>query len=524
MKDEDNSMFLLSESDWEFLTRANGQAEDSKKSSEALRSELDILRKKLADIEFKQRKIERKYHESENRFWSFFHGNDAVKLLIDPNSGDLVDFNQLACAFYGYSQEELKKKTILDLTPLPEQVLLKELHKAGLQWTRAAFFTQRLASGAVIDVDVNAGPVYNLGHKLLLCIISDSSPAQRAIETIKLHFQKSIDPNRTKTNLIGAELKEYETLLDCIHTHICYFSDPYTYGMANKAHADFLGVEKENLYSARISDILDPAGAEETIEENKKVFAEKKPLKTTKWVKDAQKESRLLYMEKAPVLNAENEVTSVVCTAYDITKTRMNQEALKGKLKILKSEAMIDSLTNIPNRRYFDQALEREWGRAKRNQSVLSLIMLDIDFFKPFNDNYGHLAGDKCLAKVAEVLSKALTRPGDIIFRFGGEEFAAILPQTDAKGAQKIAKKMLTLVQELKIKHEYSPVADVLTLSAGFTTITPLVGLKDFPKEVLIKKADQALYEAKQTGRNRIVSKMLKFNGTESYWENPAQE
>ncbi len=499
--------------------------EDSHKSSKELRSELEAMRKKLADIESLQIKMAEECKLGEERFWSFFQGNDAVKLLVDPSSGEIVDFNHMACAFYGYSPEELRKLNMFDLTPLPEHILRKELHKAGLQWTRTALFLQRLASGALVDVEVSSGPIFIPDRKLILCIINDSTPVQIAIESLKFNLQQSMVPEgKQLIDVNDSGQREYEILLDCTRTQICCFIDQYTYGRANKAYADFFGVEKRRLIKAKITDILQPDQARKIIEENKKVFFEKKQLKTTDWVRNAQEEDRLLSIIKTPVFNFDNKIISVVWTAQDITKIRMNQDAFKGELRTLKSKVMIDELTNIHNRRYLDQELTKEWARAKRNQTSLSLLMLDIDNFKEFNDNYGHVAGDKSLQKVAGILSKTLTRPGDIIARYGGEEFTAILPQTEANGAQTIAEKMRAAVESLQIKHDFSPVGKVLTVSIGSSTMLPLAGVKDLPLEILIKSADRALYEAKQGGKNMVKSKVLKFNGAESTLEQSSLE
>ncbi|HEB85857.1 MAG TPA: diguanylate cyclase [Gammaproteobacteria bacterium] len=160
-----------------------------------------------------------------------------------------------------------------------------------------------------------------------------------------------------------------------------------------------------------------------------------------------------------------------------------------------------DGLTGIANRRHFDQVLEAEWRRADREQTMLSLIMTDIDFFKLFNDNYGHQGGDDCLKQVSAALQKTICRPGDLVARYGGEEFVLILPNTPVESAMIIAEKLCASVRELKIKHELSKVSDVVTFSMGVATMIPAPGMVS---GLLISAADQALYEAKEEGRNRV--------------------
>ncbi len=172
------------------------------------------------------------------------------------------------------------------------------------------------------------------------------------------------------------------------------------------------------------------------------------------------------------------------------------------KLLEMNKIASIDGLTQIPNRRRFDEHLEQQWKQMMRERSPLCLILFDIDHFKQFNDTYGHLAGDDCLKQVAQVLNGCVHRPSDLIARYGGEEFAAILPQTTIEGAMEIARRVQTELANLKILHEKSSVNDYLTLSIGIANSIPTPE-QSFSK--LLDEADQYLYLAKQQGRNRII-------------------
>jgi two-component system, cell cycle response regulator len=168
----------------------------------------------------------------------------------------------------------------------------------------------------------------------------------------------------------------------------------------------------------------------------------------------------------------------------------------------LQQLANIDSLTQIPNRRSFDQVLEREWKRLEREQVPLSLILCDIDFFKNYNDTYGHQLGDECLKEVAKIIYQVAQRPGDIAARYGGEEFALVLPNTDTTGAICIAEIILAYIRTRNLIHESSQISSYLTLSLGIATIIPQSSSS--PKW-LIAKADEALYRAKLTGRDRYA-------------------
>lgn len=185
-----------------------------------------------------------------------------------------------------------------------------------------------------------------------------------------------------------------------------------------------------------------------------------------------------------------------------IVKARVkNHLELKRKRDTLETLSITDGLTGIANRRCFDEFLNFEWIRARRAQSFLSLIMMDIDYFKLFNDNYSHLQGDECLKKIAKALSRSVKRATDLVARYGGEEFSCVLPLTNKKGAFALAHQIQSAIKSLKISHEYSPIAPIVTMSMGIATMIPD---RSSPAHVLITAADKALFEAKKNGRNQI--------------------
>ncbi len=178
-----------------------------------------------------------------------------------------------------------------------------------------------------------------------------------------------------------------------------------------------------------------------------------------------------------------------------VERTKELNEANK-KLELL---SHTDALTGVANRRYFDEVLAQEWLRAIRNKSFISLILIDVDFFKLYNDNYGHLEGDKCLKKIAEKLKSLVHRPIDLIARYGGEEFALLLPDTEE--AKSLANDCQQSIMALQIPHESSKAADVVTISVGLCTVAPQKGTES---SLIIDLADKALYKAKEAGRNRV--------------------
>ncbi len=186
-------------------------------------------------------------------------------------------------------------------------------------------------------------------------------------------------------------------------------------------------------------------------------------------------------------------------TRYNIKLARLNNELIRANEK-LETISYVDGLTGVPNRRKFDAVLKSEWKRCCRSRQFLSLIMLDIDCFKLYNDRYGHLAGDDCLKSVAETIRNIPGRPGDFVGRYGGEEFAVVLPDTDEKGARRIAQKILNRIRKKKIPHEDSEVSSYLTVSLGVATVLPQGNMSG---EQLVELSDQQLYRAKAAGKDR---------------------
>ncbi|MEH2288825.1 diguanylate cyclase [Nostoc sp.] len=183
-------------------------------------------------------------------------------------------------------------------------------------------------------------------------------------------------------------------------------------------------------------------------------------------------------------------------------------EAANEELQRLNIIATIDSLTQVANRRRFEEYLDIELRRMIRSQQPLSLILVDVDFFKSYNDTYGHPMGDRCLREIARVIEDVVQRPTDLVARYGGEEFAVILSNTDIHGAAYIAEKICFAVRKLAIPHENSQVSSHVTLSAGSATVIPI---SNFNSQKIIVAADKALYQAKAAGRDRVCSQEQTF-------------
>lgn len=208
----------------------------------------------------------------------------------------------------------------------------------------------------------------------------------------------------------------------------------------------------------------------------------------------------------------DDEAAGLKCGAIDyitkpintaIVKTRIsNHLELKHTRDLLKQQNNLDSLTGIANRRCFDETLLQEWQAMQYKKEPLGIIMIDIDYFKLFNDYYGHTAGDACLKQVAATMKTVIARPYDLLARYGGEEFVCILPNTSKEGTYYLAEKLCKAVETLAVPHSQSQISDVVTISLGCTAIFLIENRLSLDFMIMV---DKALYQAKKDGRNRVV-------------------
>ncbi len=195
-------------------------------------------------------------------------------------------------------------------------------------------------------------------------------------------------------------------------------------------------------------------------------------------------------------------VRSVLKLKQETDRRKARERELEALTRKLEDLSNLDGLTGVANRRHFDNIYPNEWLRCRRERTHISMLMIDIDFFKLYNDTYGHLQGDTCLKKVATAIKNALRRPADMVARFGGEEFVVMLPCTELDGAKQIADSIRSNVLDLRMEHSTSEVGSLITVSIGLTSCVPN---NNGDPMLLIHAADTALYEAKRQGRDRIV-------------------
>ena len=203
------------------------------------------------------------------------------------------------------------------------------------------------------------------------------------------------------------------------------------------------------------------------------------------------------------VRNEAGEVQALIGFMFDISERKKTEERLLGMQKELEDFSFRDGLTGVANRRKFDAVLDEEWGLARRHTQPLSLILIDIDFFKQYNDHYGHVQGDECLRRVGAALNAVASRPRDLLARYGGEEFVLVLPATDEAAARRVGERCRQAIFKEQIPHAGSSVGQLLTVSQGVGSIIPAAS------DTLIQfldTVDRRLYRAKQGGRDRSVA------------------
>lgn len=337
-----------------------------------------------------------------------------------------------------------------------------------------------------------------------------------SVDYVTKPFQQEEIFARVKTHLTvsqqASEIKKQnyflQTLLDVMPNPLFYKDLSGVYLGCNSSFEKMTGRLKNEIIGKTVFDLADEQYAADHQRHDSELLANPgiQEYESKFPCSDGTLIDAIFY--KASFNSPDGAVAGLIGLMVDITEIRESQEKLKQseaqvkeinkKLELL---ARIDSLTNLGNRRYFEEIFNKEWRRAMRVCKPLSVIMMDIDFFKNYNDFYGHQKGDECLKSVARYMQMVLQRSSDFVARYGGEEFIAVLPVTDSDGAKLVAEKIRHGIEGLKIEHAKSQVSQFVTLSMGISSVIPS---KELNPEKLVKLADDALYKAKRSGRNRI--------------------
>ena len=338
--------------------------------------------------------------------------------------------------------------------------------------------------------------VNNLSHsvKILSYYLGISAMAGLLIYYLLMYIQ---DNEKDKDKILYYKYM-INSMIDMISTH----DQKGNFKYVSPSFKKITGYEKEELIGQSSFDFYHPDDLESLSKSLHAVINE--DYEVTVQYRFRKKDGNYLWIEtlakKADLRISDEE--EIIAASRDVTIRKELESQLLNLNNKLEELSNLDGLTGLHNRRSFDYKIEEEWNRAKRQKNELSILFIDIDDFKIFNDSYGHQEGDLCLQKIAEILMLSLKRTSDYVARYGGEEFVVILPETDQEGAIEIGERIRKAVEDLSISNERSETKAVITVSLGAATKVPN---HENSFLNLINKADQALYRAKKSGKNRVV-------------------
>ncbi|MBS3809764.1 MAG: diguanylate cyclase, partial [Desulfobacterales bacterium] len=318
----------------------------------------------------------------------------------------------------------------------------------------------------------------------------------RNIEELSLAFCEALRLKQTEAALKDSEAR-FRAIADLAHDAIIMADQNGNIIYWNQAAGKIFGYKAGEVMEKNLHELLAPERFKEEYREGLEAFSKSgngKAVGQTLELEGVRKDGSEFPLE----LSMSGVLIQGSWHAIGIVRDITERKRMEKELERLSYQ---DGLTGVANRRLFEQTLDREWQRLARSKSPLALILLDIDYFKAFNDRYGHQKGDECLRQVARCIDGLLKRPADLVARYGGEEFALILPETGANGARAVAEKIRSEIQALGIAHASSPVAEQLTVSLGVAWFVPTTSSAP---EDLVAAADEALYQAKSDGRNRV--------------------
>ncbi len=334
---------------------------------------------------------------------------------------------------------------------------------------------------------------------LFQCFIGLSMLALYGAEvatTSNRRMRQVLEASETRFRLLTEASRDIIVLAD-IHARHQYVSPAVT---------ELLGWEPDELLGRRLAHIAYPTDAR-LIEEQLRDAVAGKPSSSLAF-RSPRRDGSYLWLEATVRLIRDRETqepSGFVYVLRDIADRKAAEEKLQQAVRAAQNLAMLDGLTGVPNRRLLDQVLQQEWLRGMREQTPLSLLLIDVDHFKLYNDLCGHLAGDNCLREIAQLARSVLKRPSDLLARYGGEEFVILLPNTDLAGARVLAEQVRGSIRAAGISHPDNPTGTI-TVSIGCAAVTPRPGGS---VEALLLAADTALYRAKSGGRNRVESSQL---------------
>jgi diguanylate cyclase (GGDEF)-like protein/PAS domain S-box-containing protein len=445
----------------------------------------------LAQVEFAIKESQEKY--------KVLFQTLPIGISITDKESHIIESNAIAEHWLGtpetrkisrHPQPEINPKIILsDGTPMP----VEEYPCVRALRNNQAIYNEEMgvicSDGILRWFSVNASPIplENYGVVLVHVNISDRKLAEQAMRLSESRLQTFINNAPTPISI-----KDLEGKYLSINSEFAYWMQVPAEGILGRL--DYELFPADNVKTSRTHEL-------QVIFEGISVtFEDTIPLPDGR---------HTFLITKFPLMDERNSPYAIAGIYLDISDRKQAELALaevEANLRRANEELQklvnLDGLTQIANRRCFDEKIVYEWQRLYRDRQPLSLLMFDVDYFKLYNDHYGHQLGDQCLLMIAQAVDQLVCRSADLVARYGGEEFIVILPNTNLEGAIAVGKNLHKAIADLQIPHEYSDVSDIITVSMGIASDIPKLDLSPY---VIINQADQALYYAKQQGRNRSV-------------------
>lgn len=449
--------------------------------------EFRALGKTLGDMADSIARTQASLGSSERQLRLLAENSTDMILLVQPG-GRRVYASPACRKLLGYEPEEMLGVTTLDAIHPEDQGILEELKSYRV--TEATTFTYRMRrkDGSYVWVESVSRVIAG----------NSGEPTQRLVVVRDIDLRVAAE----------RRLKESETRYRFLAENSADMVFQYDLGLVRQyvspACREILGFEPEEMIGVRALGTVHPDDADHVAQLFQSVLTGRAE-RAIVVNRLRHRDGRWIWVEaqlRALRDPQSGALSGVIGALRDISVRKAAEDQLEEANRRLEALAGQDGLTALANRRTFDDALAREYRRALRDGSHLAVIMIDVDRFKSFNDNYGHPAGDECLRRVGRAIENTLGRPGDIVARYGGEEFAVLLPNTDEAGAANIAERIRLAVLGLAIEHRAGP-AVVVSISAGVASFTP--NALDIELETFLQNADRALYRAKHNGRNAVV-------------------
>ena len=463
-------------------------------ANQSLVEELSQANSDLKEEVIQREKAQLDAELSEQRFRSYFELGQVGMAITSPKQV-LLDANEYLREMLGYTNDELIEGNWLDL------LYKDDKDEFASKFNQVVSGGQDKYTGDIRFVGKNGSTIDTITS--VTGIKSADGRTRYALNLVQ-----DITARKQAETKLRQLIRHNELVLNTAADGIFGIDNHGKITFINEAAVKMLGWPKEELYTEKFHHLTHHTKKDGTANPIDDcligtAFRDAKPSQGSDeifWRKDGT--SFPIEFASTPIID-EGRVTGAVVVFRDITERIEAERALHKANEKLAELATIDGLTGIANRRTFDEQLQTEWKRTSREQQPLSLILLDIDYFKRFNDHYGHQAGDDCLRLVTVGLMECIKRTSDKLARYGGEEFALILPQTSAEGAYHMAECLRKAILARRIPHAKSEVSTQVTISLGVVSMVPQA---QDQAEILIQAADKALYRAKSEGRNRTVS------------------